>query len=117
MPASVESWISTSPFMGAPPGWRSLSGRGPARPGRWRSPSRPDTPAAWRPAGGAIRVALVDEPTGWRACFRTDPSAGVADVLGMAADRLGLEITFRECNQVVGAGRQQVRFVWANIGA
>lgn len=73
--------------------------------------------ATWRPAGGAIRVVLVDEPTGWRAYFCTDASASVADILTMIADRFSLEITFRECKQVVGAGQQQVRFLWANIGA
>ena len=73
--------------------------------------------ATWRPAGGVIRVVLVDEPTGWRAYFCTDTSASVADILGMVADRFSLEITFRECKQVVGAGQQQVRFIWANIGA
>jgi hypothetical protein len=72
--------------------------------------------ATWRPAGGAIRVVLVDEPTGWRAYFCTDTEASVADILGMVADRFSLEITFRECKQVVGAGQQQVRFIWANIG-
>jgi hypothetical protein len=73
--------------------------------------------ATWRPAGGVIRVVLVDEPTGWRAYFCTDASASVADILGMVADRFSLEITFRECKQVVGAGQQQVRFLWANLGA
>ena len=73
--------------------------------------------ATWRPAGGVIRVVLVDEPTGWRAYFCTDTSASVADILGMVADRFSLEITFRECKQVVGAGQQQVRFIGANIGA
>ena len=73
--------------------------------------------ATWRPAGGVIRVVLVDEPTGWRAYFCTDPSASVADVLGMVADRFSLEVTFRECEQVVGAGQQQVRFIGANVGA
>lgn len=73
--------------------------------------------ATWRPAGGAIRVVLVEEPTGWRAYFCTDTSASVADILGMVADRFSLEIAFRECKQVVGAGQQQVRFIWANIGA
>ena len=73
--------------------------------------------AAWRPAGGVIRVVLVDEPNGWRAYFCTDSSAGVADILGLVADRFSLEITFRECKQVVGAGQQQVRFIGANIGA
>jgi hypothetical protein len=73
--------------------------------------------ATWPPAGGAIRVVLVDEPTGWVAFFCTDASASVADILGAVADRFSLEITFRDCKEVVGAGRQQVRFIWANIGA
>jgi hypothetical protein len=73
--------------------------------------------ATWRPAGGPIRVVLVDEPTGWRAYFCTDTGAGVADILRMVADRFSLEIAFREVKQVVGAGQQQVRFLWANIGA
>jgi hypothetical protein len=73
--------------------------------------------ATWRPAGGVIRVVLVDEPTGWRAYFCTDPSATVADILTTVADRFSLEITFRDCKEVVGAGQQQVRFIWANIGA
>ena len=60
--------------------------------------------ATWRPAGGVIRVVLVDEPTGWRAYFCTDTSASVADILGMVADRFSLEITFRECKQIVGCG-------------
>jgi hypothetical protein len=73
--------------------------------------------ATWRPAGGVIRVVLVDEPTGWVAYFCTDPSASVAEILTTVADRFSLEITFRDCKEVVGAGQQQVRFVWANIGA
>jgi hypothetical protein len=73
--------------------------------------------ATWRPAGGAIRVVLVDEPTGWVAFFCTDVSASVADILSAVADRFSLEITFRDCKEIVGAGQQQVRFVWANIGA
>ncbi len=73
--------------------------------------------ATWRPAGGVIRVVLVDEPYGWRAFLCTDTSASVADILGMVADRFSLEITFRDCKEDVGAGQQQVRFLWANIGA
>jgi hypothetical protein len=73
--------------------------------------------ATWRPAGGVIRVVLVDEPNGWRAYFCTDTSASVADILTTVADRFSLEITFRECKQIVGAGQQQVRFLWANVGA
>lgn len=73
--------------------------------------------ATWRPAGGVIRVVLVDEPAGWRAYFCTDPAATVADILTAVADRFSLEITFRDCKEIVGAGQQQVRFVWASIGA
>jgi DDE superfamily endonuclease len=73
--------------------------------------------ATWRPAGGLIRVVLVDEPSGWAAFFCTDPAATVADVLGCAAERFTLETAFRDCKEVVGAGQQQVRFVWASVGS
>jgi hypothetical protein len=62
-------------------------------------------------------VVLVDEPAGWVAYLCTDPSAGVADILGCVADRFSLETAFRDCKEVVGAGQQQVRFVWASAGA
>jgi DDE superfamily endonuclease len=73
--------------------------------------------ATWRPAGGLIRVVLVDEPTGWRAYFCTDAAAGVADILCSIAARFSLETAFRDCKEVVGAGQQQVRFVWTSVGA
>jgi len=72
--------------------------------------------ATWRPAGGAIRVVLVEEPSGWVAFFGTDPAASAADILGRVADRFGLETCFRDLKQVVGAGRQQVRSVASNVG-
>ena len=73
--------------------------------------------ATWRPVRGVIRVVLVKEPTGWVAFFCTDASASVADILTTVADRFSLETAFRDCKEIVGAGQQQVRFVWANIGA
>jgi hypothetical protein len=73
--------------------------------------------ATWRPVGGAIRVVLVDEPRGWVAFFCTDIEATVEEILSAVADRFSLETAFRDCKEVVGAGQQQVRFVWANIGA
>ena len=73
--------------------------------------------ATWRPAGGPIRVMLVDEPTGWVAFFCTDVEASGAEILATVADRFALETAFRDCKEIVGAGQQQVRFVWANIGA
>jgi hypothetical protein len=73
--------------------------------------------ATWRPAGGLIRVVLVEEPSGWVAFFCTDPAASVAAILSAVADRFTLETAFRDCKEVVGAGRQQVRFVWASVGS
>jgi hypothetical protein len=73
--------------------------------------------ATWRPAGGAIRVVLVDEPTGWVAFFCSDPAATVTDILVAAANRFTLETTFRDCKEIVGTGQQQVRFIGANVGA
>ncbi|VTR92469.1 transposase : Uncharacterized protein OS=Singulisphaera acidiphila (strain ATCC BAA-1392 / DSM 18658 / VKM B-2454 / MOB10) GN=Sinac_2157 PE=4 SV=1: DDE_5 [Gemmata massiliana] len=73
--------------------------------------------ATWCPAGGAIRVVLVDEPKGWVAFFCTDPDATVADILTSVAGRFSLEITFRDVKEVVGAGQQQVRFLRASVGA
>ena len=73
--------------------------------------------ATWRPAGGVIRVVLVKETRSWVAFFCTQPDATVADVLGCVADRFSLETAFRDVKEVVGAGQQQVRFIWANIGA
>ena len=59
----------------------------------------------------------MKELSGWVAFFCTDPSASVADILTMVADRFSLETAFKDCKEIVGAGQQQVRFIWANIGA
>ena len=73
--------------------------------------------ATWRPVGGVIRVVLVDESKGWIAFFCTDPTASVADILGLVADRFSLETCFRDCKEIVGAGQQQVRHLWASVGS
>src|SRR5262249_60701119 len=73
--------------------------------------------ATWRPAGGAIRVVLVDEPGGWRAYFSTDPAMPAREVLELVADRTALEQTFKDLKEVWGAGQQQLRNVHASVGA
>jgi hypothetical protein len=73
--------------------------------------------ATWRPAGGLIRVVLVDETTGWRAYFSTDAAMSAQEILELAADRGALEETFKDLKEVWGAGQQQLRNVWANVGA
>jgi hypothetical protein len=73
--------------------------------------------ATWRPAGGVIRVVLVKEGADWRAYFSTDPALTAAQVLERAADRGAIEETFKDLKEVWGAGQQQVRNVWASVGA
>jgi len=73
--------------------------------------------ATWRPAGGVIRVVIVQEDDGWRAYFSTDPNATVQDILESAAGRTALEQTNKDVKEVEGAGQQQLRYWRANEGA
>jgi len=71
--------------------------------------------AAYKPAGGLIRVVLVREDDGWAAFFCTDPHATVAQILEAVADRATIEQDFHDLKEVHGAGQQQVRHYWANV--
>lgn len=73
--------------------------------------------ATWRPAGGQIRVVLVREDKGWLAYFCTDPPVTVEAILEAMADRGAIEQLFKDVKEVWGAGQQQVRNVYASIGA
>jgi hypothetical protein len=73
--------------------------------------------ATWRPAGGRIRVVLVRESSGWLAFFCTDPTATAVAILEAMADRGAIEQLFKDLKEVWGAGQQQVRNVYACIGA
>ena len=48
--------------------------------------------ATWRPAGGAIRVVIVKEESGWLPYFCTDPDASAEEILEAAADRTAIDI-------------------------
>ena len=72
--------------------------------------------ATWRPAGGTIRVVLVQEDDGWVAFFCTRPEATAEEILGAAADRNALEQTNKDVKEVWGAGQQQVRNLHSNEG-
>ena len=72
--------------------------------------------ATWHPAGGAIRVVLVQEDDGWVAFFCTQPEATAEEILEAAADRGALEQTNKDVKEVEGAGQQQVRNVHSNEG-
>jgi hypothetical protein len=73
--------------------------------------------ATWQPAGGRIRVVIVREDDGWLAYFCTDPTVSAVAILEAMADRGAIEQTFKDVKEVWGAGQQQVRNVYASIGA
>jgi hypothetical protein len=73
--------------------------------------------ATWPPAGGVIRVVLVKNEDGWVAYFCTDPNATAADILGLVSDRAAIEQVFHDVKEIWGAGQQQLRHVYANVGA
>jgi hypothetical protein len=73
--------------------------------------------ATYQPAGGRIRVVIVREDDGWLAYFCTDPAVSVVAILEAMADRGAIEQMFKDLKEVWGAGQQQVRNVYASIGA
>ncbi len=106
--------ISLAKRAGQKRGWRVVRVRqyGEAREKRIKT-----FEATWRPAGGRIRVVLVREDRGWLALFSTDPAMTAEEILAAAADRFSIEQDFHDLKEVEGLGQQQLRDVWANVGA
>jgi hypothetical protein len=73
--------------------------------------------ATYRPACGMIRVVIVQEPDGCEFFFSTDPQVSVQEILEAFADRAAIEQVFHDIKEVWGAGKQQLRYLWANFGA
>lgn len=73
--------------------------------------------ATWPVVGGVLRVVLVRETGGkWDAFFCTDPTATARQILECYSDRSAIEQVFHDIKEVWGAGQQQVRNLWRNIG-
>ncbi len=73
--------------------------------------------ATSRLVSGPIRVVIVRfEDGGWAPYFCTDSSAEVCDILEAVAARWAIEEHFHDVKEVWGAGQQQVRNIWSNIG-
>ena len=72
--------------------------------------------ATYRPAYGMIRVVIVQEEAGPQFFFCTDPEVSVQAIVEAFADRASIEQVFHDVKEVWGAGQQQVRHLWANIG-
>ena len=73
--------------------------------------------ATYRPAYGLIRVVIVQEATGPEFFFCTDPDASLVEILETFADRAAIEQDFHNLKVIWGIGKQQLRHLWANIGA
>jgi hypothetical protein len=73
--------------------------------------------ATSRLVSGRIRVVLLRfEDRSWAPYFCTDTSAAVRDILETVAARWAIEEHFHDVKEVWGAGQQQVRNVWSNLG-
>jgi hypothetical protein len=73
--------------------------------------------ATSRLVSGPIRVVILRfEDSGWAPYFCTDTSAQVCDILQAVGARWTIEEHFHDVKEVWGAGQQQVRNVWSNIG-
>jgi hypothetical protein len=73
--------------------------------------------ATYKPAEGRIRVVLVKEAHGWLPYFCTDPAMPAPTILEQVADRGVVEQDYHDLKEVEGTGQQQVRNIWANVGA
>ena len=106
--------ISLAKRAGHKRGWQEV----PARQyGKLRVKRVKTFEATWPPAGGRIRVVLVREARGWLALFSTDPALTAEEILRAAADRFAVEQDFHDLKEVEGLGQQQLRDIWANVGA
>jgi len=66
---------------------------------------------------GVIRVVIVRfEDGSWAPYFCTDREVSVRDILETIAARWSIEEHFHDVKEVWGAGQQQVRNIWSNIG-
>jgi hypothetical protein len=73
--------------------------------------------ATYRPVGGVIRVVVVREEQGCQFFFCTDPEFTAQSIIEAFADRANIEQVFHDDKEVWGIGQQQLRNVWANMGA
>jgi hypothetical protein len=73
--------------------------------------------ATTRLTSGVIRVVLLEHESGnWAAYFSTDPNLEAKEILETGAQRWAIEEHFHDVKEAWGAGQQQVRNVWSNIG-
>jgi hypothetical protein len=73
--------------------------------------------ATYRPAGGQVLVLIVRQGVDcWRAYMCTNLSATAEQILEAVSDRMAIEQNFADLKEIEGAGQQQVRNYFANVG-
>lgn len=66
---------------------------------------------------GVIRVVIIQFDDGnWAPYFCTDSTAEVRDILEAVGARWAIEEHFHDVKEIWGAGQQQVRNLWSNMG-
>jgi hypothetical protein len=74
--------------------------------------------AMYRPAGCLVLVLIVrQDKDKWRAFMCSNLSVAAEQILEAVADRFAIEQNFHDLKEIEGAGQQQLRNFWANIGA
>ena len=66
--------------------------------------------------GGTIRMVIIQEEHGPQFFYCTDINSTVREIIETFADRSTIEQVFYDVKEVWGAGQQQVRNLWSNIG-
>lgn len=95
-------------------GWQTItySCRGVMTEGRYQT-----FLATSHVVGGPVSVVLLEHATGnWAAYVSTDTTMSVDAILQTVSDRWAIEEQFHDVKEVWGAGQQQVRNLWSNIG-
>jgi hypothetical protein len=115
-PTYGKNRLSLARRAGQRRGWRTVEARrttGEAATKRYKT-----FLATWRPAGGVVRVVLLEEDDGsWRAFLCTDPEATVEAIVQAVLDRWAIEQNYHDLKGVEGIGQVQLRRVWSNVGA
>jgi hypothetical protein len=95
-------------------GWQTIcySCRGTKKEGRYKT-----FLATSLVAGDPIRVVLLEHAKGnWATYVSTEISMSVEQILKIVSDRWAIEEHFHDVKEIWGAGEQQVRNVWSNVG-
>jgi hypothetical protein len=115
-PIYGKNRLSLAKRAGQRRGWRTVEARrttGEAVTKRYKT-----FLATWRPAGGVVRVVILEDDDGtWRTYLCTAPEADVEVIVQMILDRWAIEQNFHDLKEVEAIGQVQLRRVWSNVGA